>query len=65
MTNTSTPPNQNLLKTLFPMESNLHLIDALAAGGHRLFVVGNYILFEGDPVSTNRMKQVLAGGVTA
>lgn len=60
---TSTPPN--FLKTLFPLEGNQHLVDDLAAKGHRIFVFDSSILFEGDIKETSYMKEKLTGGVTA
>lgn len=62
-TATSTPP---VLKTLFPLKGNQHLVDKLAAKrGIRLFVYGTDILFEGTPEETHEMKSILSGGVTA
>ena len=62
MNNTTTPP---VLKTLFPLKGNEHLIDALAAKkGTRIFVIGRNILFEGNIKATDDMKQILSGGVT-
>lgn len=64
MNNTNTTPP--VLKTLFPLKGNKHLVDALAAKkGTHLFVIDENILFEGDIVSTNEMKCILVGGVTA
>lgn len=66
MNNTNiTPPS--VLKTLFPLEPNRHLISNLAAKpGTNLFVIGgNTVLFEGDVISTNEMKKLMVGGVTA
>ena len=62
-TATTTPP---VLKTLFPLKENRHLVDKLAAKkGIRLFVFGTDILFEGTPTETHEMKSILVGGVTA
>lgn len=62
-TATTTPPV--ILKTLFPLKANRHKVDSLAAKGHRIFVFGESILFEGTPSETSDMKTVLVGGVTA
>lgn len=63
-TNITPPP---VLKTIFPLEPNRHLINNLAAKpGTNLFVIGgNTVLFEGDVISTNEMKKLMVGGVTA
>ena len=62
-TKNATPPV--ILKTLFPLNGNRHLVDDLAAKGHRLFVFDTNILFEGSVDETNDMKELLVGGVTA
>lgn len=63
MNTTSTPP---VLKTLFPLNENRHLISSLAAQGHKLFCFEKYnvLIFEGDTLSTSRIKTILYGGVT-
>lgn len=63
MNTTTTPP---VLKTLFPLNENRHLIDSLAAQGHKFccFEEYNVLIFEGDTLSTSRIKTVLCGGVT-
>ena len=64
MNNTNTTPP--VLKTLFPLKENKHLVDALAAKkGTHLFVIDEYILFEGDIISTDEMRHILVGGVIA
>lgn len=61
---TTTPPH--ILKTLFPLNANRHLVDELAAKkGTRLFVFDSNILFEGTSNETAEMKQIMTGGVTA
>ena len=61
-TKSATPP---VLKTLFPLEENLHMVNKLAASGFQIFIMHGFILFEGDVMTTNKMKKVLVGGVTA
>lgn len=61
-TQTTTPP---VYQTLFPLEENRHLVDKLAAEGHKIFIFGKDILFEGTQKENAVMREIMTGGVTA
>ena len=64
-TKTITPPD--IIRAIFPLQVNAHLVDDIVAAGYSLFVYPehNTILFEGDPSTVDHAMHVFKGGARA